>query len=86
MNAISQTRLEPITLRNGVVHSPKGQAGAWWRAGCDFAVEAWEALAGVFGMPLRHPPEDRSLDRLDDHLLGDIGYERRKGPRLDSYF
>jgi hypothetical protein len=86
MNAISQTRLEPISLHDGIVHSPIGRATVWWRAGCDFAEEAWEALAGVFGMPLRHPPEDRTLDRLDDQLLRDIGYERRKGLRLDSHF
>ena len=85
MNAISQTRLESISLRNRIVRLPIGLA-AGWRVACEFTVEAWEAVAGAFGMPLRHPLEERSLDHLNDHLLRDIGFERRNGPKLDSYF
>ncbi|MDX1487489.1 MAG: hypothetical protein R3268_04760 [Acidiferrobacterales bacterium] len=49
-----------------------------YRLGREIAEEVWATIAGVFEMPFRHPMHDKHLDRLDDHLLADIGYERIK--------
>ena len=39
----------------------------------DIAEEVCATIAGVFEMPFRHPGYDKHLDRLDDHILKDIG-------------
>ena len=86
MNAISQTQAQRTPF--GTWNTGRPQADRLTdlirRAG-ERLEEAYATVVGVFAMPLQHGLDDECLDRLDDHLLRDIGYERVKGPRLDSH-
>lgn len=87
MNAISQSRIQPVPVRRSSAYGGwMTRAARFLRTDYELLLEACETVAGVFAMPLSHPPQDRALDRLDDHLLKDIGYERSKGPGIDCYF
>ena len=46
------------------------------RVGREIVEEICATVAGVFGMPFRHPVHDKELERLDDSTLADIGYKR----------
>lgn len=86
MNAFSEAK----SLRVAV---PQRNMSRWsidrpvslFTAGYEIVLEAWETLAGAFAVPLRQLTGDRSLEHLDDHLLNDIGYERRIGPKRELY-
>lgn len=86
MNAISHTRVQRAPLRGwNVSRRFLDRATRLCRLGLEIAQEAYETVEGVFAVPLRQPPYEKYLDRFDDHLLRDIGYERPKGPKLDVY-
>lgn len=86
MNAISHTRVQRASLRDWSVSGRfLDRATRLCRLGLEIAQEAYETVGGVFAVPLRQLPYEKYLDRLDDHLLRDIGYERPKGPKLDVY-
>ena len=84
MNAFSEssTLRVPVRQRN-MSRWPIDGLVRLHRIGYEILLEAWETLAGAFAVPLRQPPGDRSLEHLDDHLLNDIGYERRAGPKRE---
>jgi len=86
MNMISQTRIQRVLFRGWNIGRYFDRVTRLCRLGHEIAQEAYATVAGVFAMPARHPPHDKYLDRLDDHLLRDIGYGRVKGPKIDIYF
>lgn len=76
MKTISQPRFEPAPAQdsNRALRSVD-LAARLFRFVRELAEETGDTVAGVFGMPLRPPFQDRQLDRLNDHLLRDIGRE-----------
>jgi hypothetical protein len=86
MNAFSESRILRIPVRQRYTsRRPLDGLVRSCRAGYEIVLEAWETLADAFAMPLR-PPHDRSLERLDDGLLNDIGYAGRAGSKPDLHF
>lgn len=76
MKTISQIQAHRIPAQDWSI-TPRYIDGATrlYRLGAGIAEEVRATIAGVFGMPLRHPEYDKHLERLDDHLLRDIGYK-----------
>ena len=76
MKTISQIQAQRIPAQDWSI-TPRyiDWAIRLYRLGGDIAEEARATIAGVFRMPLRHAVHDKHLERLDDHLLRDIGYK-----------
>lgn len=76
MKTISQIQAQRIPAQDWTI-TPRyiDCATRLYRLGGEIAEEARATIAGVFGMPLRHAVDDKYLERLNDHLLRDIGYK-----------
>ena len=77
MKTISQTQAQQVPFQ-GWTLTPRyiDRATRLYRLGREIADEVCATVAGIFGMPFRHPMHAKGLDRLDDQLLPDIGYTR----------
>lgn len=77
MKTISQIQAQRIPAQDWSITPPYiDWAARLYRLGGEIAEEVCATIAGIFEMPFRHPEYDKRLDRLDDHLLTDIGYKR----------
>lgn len=82
MNALSESSNLGLALQP---RDMSGRVGSAVLRLCGVAyemvLEIWDTVSGVLAMPLRHPPQDRALERLGDQLLNDIGYARCAGSK-----
>ncbi len=77
MKTISQNEAYQILDQEWTIASRYvGRATRLCRVVREIVEEVCAAVAGVFGMPFRRPVHDKSLERLDDSTLADIGYKR----------
>ncbi len=74
MKTISQIQTQRIPTQDWRI-APRyvDRATRLYQLARDVAEEVCVTIAGVFEMPFRHAVRDKHLDRLDDHLLRDIG-------------
>jgi hypothetical protein len=79
MKTISQIQAQRIPAQNWSI-TPRyiDWTTRLYRLGGEIAEEVRTTIGGVFGMPFRHAVHDKRLERLDDHLLRDIGYKRER--------
>ena len=74
MKSISQTQFQRIPSQDwSITLRSINQAVRLSRLAREIAGEVCDTIAGVFEMPLRQPMHDKQLERLDEHLLRDIG-------------
>ena len=87
MNTTHQTQLRSVSARDWhMTGQYLDRATRVCQLGHEIVQEIWDTVGGIFAMPLAHLPHDKFLDRLNDDVLRDIGYERAKGPKFDNYF
>jgi hypothetical protein len=74
MKTISQIQAQRVPTQDWSITLPYiDWAARLYRVGREIAEEVCATIAGVFEMPFRYPIHDKHLDRLDNHLLRDIG-------------
>jgi hypothetical protein len=79
MKTINQTQIQRVLPQDWSINLPlAGGTTRLLRVAGDIAEEVRATVAGIFGMPFRHPLDDKGLERLGDHVLTDIGYERKR--------
>lgn len=77
MKTISQVHFQGVPFQ-GPSLNPRyiDRATRLYRSAVEIGEEVLATIAGIFGMPFRQLANNERLDRLDDHLLKDIGYAR----------
>jgi hypothetical protein len=84
MKTISQIQIQRIPAQDwNIAHPYVERARRLYQVVAEIAEEVRATIAGIFGMPFRHPGHDKHLERLDQNLLADIGYERAQTRRID---
>lgn len=79
MKTVSQIQIQRVPDQDwSIAHPYVEWATRLYRSVAESAEEVRATIAGIFGMPFRHPVHDKYFERLDANLLADIGYERAR--------